>query len=1075
MSLSPEQSKTTSPSGNGSGEGEHKVISVLFTDVVNYTALSEKLDLELVREIISNHFNLLFEAANSYQGTVDRLLGDGMVVFFGAPVAYEDHAQRACYTALAMQKAMREYAETIQKSYGIEFRVRIGINSGPVLVGTIGNDRHNEHMVIGDTVNLASRMEEASRPGGILVSANTYALAGDFFRFESIGEIGIKGKENPIAAYRLIHAMATDTRFDAAIAKGLSRFVGREDEIRILQQAFNNAADGNGHVVGISGEPGIGKSRLLREFRESLNSEEINYLEGGCLHYSNATPFAPLVDIAKAYFEIDDNDEVSDAKKKIAEKLTNLDESLTAYLPFLYEMLSFSIEDEHYLRMENQYKRSKLFEGLTMILLKEADPEPLIVAIEDLHWMDRASEEFLTHLINAISNSRILLVLLYRPEYRAPWIGQPGYIQVHLDQLSASSSNELLQSLLPGGDAESELKDLVLARSGGNPLFEEELVSALIDSGSIQKDGGRYTLSALASTVALPNTIQGIIAARIDRLPEGLKTTLQVASVMGRDFNYAVLEDITQLPQDLKSQLDELQQLEFILQGSRSEEIEYTFKHALIQEVAYESLLQKRRRELHEKIGTAIEKLYPQRIDEMVEMLAYHYQLSNTPDKAIEYLRKSGRKALTRFAVETSHQYYQKAYDIISARTVKNQEDQSTLLDILLEWAVVYYYRGHFRELSEFLICHQALIELPGDKSRPAMFLGWLGHSFFTAGKLRESYESLQKALVLAEESADPKAIAYVCTWLVYTCGFTGLTKEGLAYGEKAVEASRQVAGDDYPYIKSLGGWGYLLSSNGQTLKALECGQKLIDFGHAHGNLRSLAMGYWTLGFGYANAGDMEAAYEICQKGLRLNPDTIYLELLRWEFGYICILAGRLQEGETILNEVSADCQKYGVDAMGWLSSAQLGMILISKGQMGKGFHMMSEAHHKLVKNNVKQYYTLTLYLLGMLYSQLAFPAAPVKFALLLKNLGFILRTAPFAKRKAIAYYVESAAICRDCGFQAMLGMILLELGRLYKKAGKRELAMHNLAEAVKLCQECGAVGSVKQAQDVLKSLENEK
>ncbi len=776
--------------------------------------------------------------------------------------------------------------------------------------------------------------------------------------------------------------------------------------------------------------------------------------------------FRPVIDIIKAYFGIQEEDTESNARDRMTNKLRQLDESLLCYVPFLYEMLSFIIEDECYLRMENQYKRGKLFEGLTSLLVKEASRRTLVIAFEDLHWIDQASKEFLAYLIDRLSHSRILLLLLYRPEFQSAWSRQTNFREVHLSQLSNTTSYELLQSLLPDGEPAPELRELVLTRAGGNPLFVEEFVHSLLEKGAIRKDGQYYTLNALESTIKLPDTVQGLIAARIDRLSSDLKNTLQVASVIGREFSFSVLQEVARMPQEMKSHLETLQKLEFTLCLS---ETDCVFKHALIQEVAYESLLQKKRKELHGSIGLAIEKLYSPRVDEFTEVLAYHFEQSTLPDKAIEYLRKSGRKAMSQYAIEASHQYYQKAFGIISGKNSKTPEDQSELLDILLEWAEVFYYRGYFGDLYKLLSIHKDLAESSRDRSRQAMLMGWMGMSLFACARARESYQCLLQALKLAEESGDPKATAYVCTWLSWTCCFHGLIDEGMTYTEKAITVSRLIEGDNYPYIKALGGKGFLLSVIGKNRAALECSQKLIEFGTVHGNLRSLALGYNMAAFYHWNTGETEEALKDCQQGLSLKVDPFYYEMLRYMFGTICVTSGRFQEGEAYLKQVVTNGQRFGTERFEWMASAMLGVALISQGNIGKGFRILYEADCNFLKNGERFCYSLTQYLFGMLYSQIAVPSSPIRVSLLIKNLGSILMLSPFATRKAVSHFSKCADMSRECGFGSYLGMVYLELGGFYKKKGKVALARENLTMAVKLCREYEARGSLKQAEDLLK------
>jgi class 3 adenylate cyclase/tetratricopeptide (TPR) repeat protein len=1052
--------------------GEHKVISVLFTDVVNYTSLSEKLELEAVHEVINSHFKLLIEAVNRYEGTVDQLLGDGMLAFFGAPTAYEDHAQRACYAALAIQESIKDYAEKLYKQYGIDFNIRIGMNSGPVLVGQIGNAQHREYIAIGDTVNLASRMENASRPGGILVTENVFNLTKDFFRFEPIGEIGIKGKEKPVAAFRLLQGMKTERRFEAAVAKGLTRFVGRENELGILNEAFANVLNGHSQIVSIKGEPGIGKSRLLREFNESLNPKESTSLEGHCLHYGSLMPYRPLIDILKTYFKLEEIDSEASVKDKMTKSLGQMDRSLLSYLPFFYEMFSLKVEDERFQRMENQYKRNKLFEGILNLLLKEASIRPLIISIEDLHWMDKTSEDLLSYLMDRIEGSRILFILLYRPEYLCPWTRQSNYREVHLGQLSSSVSSELLEALLPDEKPGSELQKTVILKTGGNPLFVEEFVHSLVDSGSIGKENEKYTLNLPDSTIKLPDTIQGIIAARVDRLPEKLKNTLQVAAVMGRDFSYNVLQDVTGLHEELKIQLETLQRLEFIIPKEISPDTEYIFKHALIHEVVFDCLLQKRKEELHEIIGQSIERLYPERLEELVEVLAYHYRQSSFKNKAIEYLRRSARKARNRYTIEESHNYYQQAFEIITNKENRNREEQSELLDIILEWAEVYYYRGNFRTLIDILVRHEKLAEESGEKSRYAMFLGWFGICYYAVGRIRESYNCLRRGLTLAEETGNQKAIAYNCAWLAWTCEVLGHIEEGFGYAEKGIEVSRQLQGDDYPYIKALGGYGFLLSSFGKNRKALECANKMLEFGETHGNLRSLALGYCIGAFCHFNNGEVSTSLNDCLQGLKLNVDRFYFEVLRFAIGYVYVLTGKFQEAETTLNEVVVHSKQYGLDKLEWTALALLGVVSISRGQMAQGFRIINEVNDKYLKNEANRDLMTNEYILGTVYSQMANPTGPFKISMLIKNLVFLLSHAPFAYRRGIAHYGMSVKIAKEYGFKSGLVTAYLGLGQLYKQKGKKTLARETLTATVKMCRDCEAPASLKQAEELLASLD---
>jgi class 3 adenylate cyclase/tetratricopeptide (TPR) repeat protein len=646
-------------------EGERKLVTVLFADVANYTSMSEKLDTEEVRQIMDGCFQILMGEIHRYEGTVTQFTGDGAMALFGAPVAHEDHALRACYGALAIQKGLESYAEKVKKDCGVEFKMRIGLNSGPVIVGSVGTDLKMDYTAIGDTVNLASRMQTMAQPGGILVAPDTYRIARDFFQFQPVGKLKVKGKGEPVEAYRLLQATEVATRIEAAVIRGLTRFVGRDREMAALREAFEKAKSGSGQVVGIVGEAGVGKSRLLFEVRLMLPEGEYTYLQGSCLHYGGSMPYLPFLDVLRAYFAIKEGDREYLIEKKMAEKVKGLDEKLQEALPPIEDILSLKVEDEAYLKLDAPLKRIKIFEAIRDLLIWESQNKPLVIAVEDLHWVDKTSEELLGYLIGFLANTPILLLLLYRPEYTHQWASKSYYRQIGVDQLSLSSSAELVQSILEAGEVAPELRNLILTTAAGNPLFMEEFTHTLLENGSIQRKDHQYVLTRKASEIPVPETLQAIIAARMDRLEDNLKRTMQVASVIGRDFAYRILQTITGMREDLKAHLLNLQGLEFIYEKSLFPELEYVFKHALTQEVAYNSLLIKRRKDIHQRIGKAIEELYPERLEEFYEMLAHHYSRSDDLPKSLQYLRLSGDKAVSSYSLWEAFRFYKEALPVL--------------------------------------------------------------------------------------------------------------------------------------------------------------------------------------------------------------------------------------------------------------------------------------------------------------------------------------------------------------------------------------------------------------------------
>ena len=646
-------------------EGERKLVTVLFADVANYTAMSEKLDPEEIHEIMDECFKILMDEIHKYEGTINQFTGDGVMALFGAPVAHEDHAQRACYGALSIQRALENYREKIKHDYNIDFKMRIGLNSGPVVVGSIGDDLRMDYTAVGDTTNLASRLESMASPNSILVSQDTFRLVQDFFEFETLGPVKVKGKEEPQEAFELLKASGVKTRFGAAVVKGLTRFVGRKNSMTALKEAYDWFLSGSGQVVGVVGEAGVGKSRLLLEYRSQLLQGEYTYLEGRCLHFGASMSYLPFLDVLRSYFEIEDGDREFVIKKKMAEKLAALDSKLASALPPLMELLSLKVENEDFLELGPHQRREKTFEAIRDVLLRASQERPLVLAVEDMHWVDKTSEELLDYLIGWLANARILLILLYRPEYTHQWGSKSYYRKIGLNQLTAQSSAELVQAILEGGEVSPEIRELILNRTSGNPLYVEELTHSLLEGGSILKKDHQFVLSGKASALQVPDTIQGIIAARMDRLEDNLKRTMQVASVIGRDFAFRILQTITGLREELKANLLNLQGLEFIYEKNLFPELEYIFKHALIQEVAYQSLLAKRRKEIHEKIGKAIEEIYAERLEEFYEMLAYHFDKGEVWGSAFEYGVKAGAKARHAYNLQAAMAHFNRAKEIL--------------------------------------------------------------------------------------------------------------------------------------------------------------------------------------------------------------------------------------------------------------------------------------------------------------------------------------------------------------------------------------------------------------------------
>jgi class 3 adenylate cyclase/tetratricopeptide (TPR) repeat protein len=922
-------------------EGERKLVTVLFADVANFTSLSEKLDPEEIHEIMDGCFKILMDEIHKHEGTINQFTGDGVMALFGAPLAHEDHAQRACYAALAIQKALSRYGQKLREDLSLDFQMRLGLNSGPVVVGAIGDDLRMDYTAIGDTINLASRMESSAQPGTILVSSHTHKLTKDFFVFTSLGQFPMKGKEEPQGAYVLLSPSEVKTRIEASAVSGLTRFVGRTKEMATLTEALDKARSGQGQVVGIVGEAGVGKSRIILELKRLF--PDCPFLEGRCLHYASSMAYLPLLDILRSYFGIKEGERPFLINKKMKEKILQLDEKLSAVLPPFQELLSLSVDDATYLALEPKAKREKIFEALRDLFIRESQRGPLVLVIEDLHWIDKTSEGFLDYLIGWLPNAQILLILLYRPEYTHRWASKSYYTTLRVDQLSLSISAELVQSILSEGELVPELRELILTKAAGNPLFMEELTHSLLENGSIHKKDDHYILTR--KDIDVPDTIQGIIAARIDRLDESLKGIMHVASVIGREFAFRILQSITDMKEELKSHLLNLQGLEFIYEKRLFPELEYIFKHALTQEVAYSSLLLKRRQEIHGKIGHAIEEIYPDRLEEFYEMLSYHHSRSDHRGKAYHYLKLSGDKAVRSCANQEALRYYSHAMAILKERP-ETAQNKRELLDIILLMAIPMTYLAYpgdpvafFQEgerLSKELKDTKSLTTLynfiavfhsiTGD---PALGRKYQEDAFREAAKIEDIEVMAKVAPSLCISyllRGDHRKIAHIASTVVTLLEKTQREHEFFGLPVNPYVAVQVIHG------ASMGALGRFAAAERSTEEALAFARKInhlfsigqaelhyslifilkgdgknvvthsqsaieyLEKSHAN-NLLPLAWGY--LGYGYCFVGKLDTALELTEKGLKMQMDSglpMQLQFYHAALSYVHFDLGNLSE-----------------------------------------------------------------------------------------------------------------------------------------------------------------------------------
>ena len=648
-------------------EGERKQVTVLFADVKGSMELAEQLDAEAFSRIMSRFFGILTEGVERFEGFVDKFTGDGIMALFGAPIAHEDHAQRACYAALYLRDRVRRYADELRVSSSVNFSVRIGVNSGEVVVGTIGDDLRMDYTAQGHTVGLAQRMEQLAPADGIAMSQHTQKHVDGFFTLRPLGPVQIKGAREPIGVFVLEDVGRHRTRLDTSRARGLSRFVGRRDEMAALETALNHAITGTGRVAAVVGEPGVGKSRICAEFIERCRARGLAVYEAHCPAHGKSIPYLPLLELLRNLFGITEQDGPREARQKIAGELALLDDGFAEDRALVLDFLGVADPKEPPLQLEPAVMQRRLFTFLRRLIQLRTAAEPIVILIDDLHWIDPGSDAFVAQIVEAVSATHTFLLANFRPEYHADWLHKSWVLQLPMMPLGANALTELVRDWVGTAPSVAKLPALIGARSGGNPFFSEEIVLSLLDTGRLTGTRGAYELVGSLDTLDVPATVQAVLAARIDRLGEREKLVLYAAAVIGLEFPRPLLEVVCETKGPaLDAALVALLAAEIAHERSIYPIAEYAFKHPLTHEVALRAQLSAPRQARHRAVAEAIEAAGPDRLDELAGLLAHHWTEAGDALRAAQWhVRAARRIRLTDLAASRRHwmQARQKSFD----------------------------------------------------------------------------------------------------------------------------------------------------------------------------------------------------------------------------------------------------------------------------------------------------------------------------------------------------------------------------------------------------------------------------
>ena len=904
-------------------EGERKHVTVMFCDMVGFTHLADKLGPEESYHIMDQVYELLIHKVHDYDGTVNELTGDGIMALFGAPIAVEDAPLRAIRSAYSVHREIARFSDKlIQKKDNIApFKMRIGIHTGPVVVGTVGNDLRVEFKAVGDTVNLASRMEGLAEPGTTLVTAETFKLAEGFFRFESLGEREIKGKAAPIKTYRVIAPSTRRTRFDVSAERGLTTFIGRERELELLLDGFKRAKEGRGQVCSIMAEAGIGKSRLLYEFRKAVTNEDITFLEGKCLSYSRGVAYHPVIDVLKSNFDIQEEDSDSEITKKVKNGLNRIGADETSTLPYLLELLSVKDSGIDQIPMSPEVKKDRIIEAVKQITLMGSEIRPLIIAIEDLHWIDAGSEEYLKDLLDHISGTKMFLIFTFRPEFVHTWSAKSFHSQVNLNRLSNRESLMMVSHFLGTKELDRNLEDFILVKTEGIPFFTEEFLKSLKDMKIIEGEDNRYRLAKDIKEAVIPSTIQDVIMARVDSLPEEIKSLLQTASVVGREFSHDLINRLTSLAeQELLSNLSVLKDAELLYERGMFPQSVYIFKHALTQEVIYESILLKRRKEIHEKISVAIEEIYSKRLDEYYELLAFHSLQGKDWQRAYKYSREVGLKTFSLSAYEEAQNHFVAALDALHNLSQSKDRIEKEI-DLIFNMRAALFPQARHQEWGKWMREAESLAKQINDDARLSNVLNYLSNYYWIHGECMKAIELGERGLDLSRKAGDftsQVGIKFHLGFYFHTIGhfFEQIELHKDLIGLLDKESSfRRYGMTNVPAATTRGCLVLGMAELGNFKEIETIGNKAIKIAEQESNAFTLVVVYNFISLAYLRQGKISPAFKMLEKSYeqcRQSGVRTHFSYTMGNLGYAYLLSNEPGRALTILEE---GAEKENLDA----------------------------------------------------------------------------------------------------------------------------------------------------------------
>jgi class 3 adenylate cyclase/tetratricopeptide (TPR) repeat protein len=1034
-------------------EGERKQVTVLFADIRGSTRLLEALDPEEAQKLIDPVLHVMMDAVHRYEGTVNQILGDGIMALFGAPLAHEDHAVRACYAALFMQEEMRRYRRKLGQSEELGLHIGIGLNSGEVVVRSISNDLNVDYSALGHTTHLAARMQELAAGGTTLMTASTLRQVEGFVQVKSVGGIQVKGVSRPVEAFEVVAATTARTRVQAGATRGLTPLVGRRAEIEVFSKLVEEAGSAKGQILAMVGEPGLGKSRLVHEFTQHQLRPGWLVLEGASVSYGKTTPYFPLIEMLRRYFQIAHGEGSQGIQDRVVTHILELDDMLKDAIPPILSLLGALADEVHpsapwaqlkdvvnamerYLGMDPQQRRRYTFDAIKRVLIRESQRQPLLIVFEDLHWIDSETQTFLDSLIESLPMARILLLFDYRPEYSHSWGDKSYYTQLRVDPLHPTSAEELLQHLLGRNADLAPLKELLMRRTEGNPFFAEESVRSLVETGVLVGEKGTYRPGLKIDEILIPSTVQNVLADRIDRLPLEEKRLLQTAAVIGVIVPLPLLRAVAELPEnDLHRYVSHLQTAEFLYETNLFPEAEYSFKHALTTEVAYGALLHERRTYLHTRILKALEEMTENVPHDHLEKLAHHAFQGELWDKAITYSRNVGAKAMSNSAFVAALSSYERAFQALK-HLPESREKLEQQIDLHLDSRNALFLLGDLPRIAEHLHAAESLVETLGDRIRMVRVFNFLNSYYGLTGDPELAIRFGQRAAALISESDGPVLSIMTDYYLGAAYNKLGQYSQAINVLKQAIRRlvddlrHGQIGTAGYPAVTCRGHLVQCLAAMGEFREGVSYGEEGIQIAEEVGDASVLVYVNCSLAFLYLLKGDLDKAIPILERALttcRSSNIPVYIPFVSSRLGFAYANAGRVVEGLPFLEQGVEDSASAGRLAFLSLSTAWLSEGHLLLGHLEKA-DVLAERALKIAKEHKEHAHE----------------------AWALKLLGDVaMGHKPPKTQHAESYYRQAFAVSLELGMRPLQAHCHLGLGKVYAAVGAAEQARAEMAAAI--------------------------